>query len=224
MVFTLRRKVLERRRRKAEADRQAERKARMADFSREMISRLDEHRENWELAHGGAKEQGEKVDISGDGKLKKNINKPGDGKVVPAGAKVFVKYVGSLEDGQIFDESGDRPFSFVLGENQVILGWELGVGSMQKGEISTFTIHPDFGYGLYGAGSRIGPGATLFFQIELVDWQQSRKDPKLTPVQIVTCLFILVLLLYVYNIKEEKPVFMLEEQPSSFSSPANGDF
>ena len=48
-----------------------------------------------------------------------------------------VHYVGTLEDGTIFDSSRRRkkPFKFTLGQGAVIPGWEHSVDSMQVGEV-----------------------------------------------------------------------------------------
>ena len=59
------------------------------------------------------------------------------------GDKVFVHYVGTLEDGSQFDSSRTRDgkFSFTLGKGEVIKGWDFGIATMAKGELAVFTIH-----------------------------------------------------------------------------------
>ena len=103
--------------------------------------------------------------------IKVQILKRGDGKKAQAGNSVTVNYVGTLEDGTKFDSSIDRgtPFSFVLGQNSVIQGWELGVLGMQAGEKRKLTILSELGYGQSGAGGgRIPPNATLIFEIDML--------------------------------------------------------
>ena len=58
-------------------------------------------------------------------------------------------YVGTLLDGSKFDSSRDRdsPFSFKLGQGQVIKGWDIGLASMKKGEKAILTCKPEFAYG-----------------------------------------------------------------------------
>ena len=65
------------------------------------------------------------------------------------GDDVTVHYVGTLQDGTEFDSSRSRQkaFTFTLGQGQVIKGWDLGVASMRKGEVSKFTLAPEFAYG-----------------------------------------------------------------------------
>ena len=57
-------------------------------------------------------------------------------------------YTGKLEDGTVFDSNeGGDPFSFTLGEGEVIKGWDVGVASMKKGEKAQLKIKSDYGYG-----------------------------------------------------------------------------
>lgn len=82
--------------------------------------------------------------------------------------------MGTLEsDGSKFDSSRDRasPFQFTLGKKEVISGWDLGVASMNKGELAKFTLKSDFAYGDSGSPPKIPGGATLVFEVELLDFK-----------------------------------------------------
>lgn len=86
--------------------------------------------------------------------------------------KVVVNYTGTLEDGSVFDSSlkaGRGPFTFTLGVGSVIKGWDLGVKGMKVGGKRKLTIPSDLGYGDKGAGGVIPPGATLIFEVELLE-------------------------------------------------------
>ncbi len=96
----------------------------------------------------------------------------GDGTEAQDYNKVVVNYTGTLEDGSIFDSSlkpGRTPFTFTLGAGSVIKGWDLGVKGMKVGGKRKLTIPSDLGYGDNGAGNVIPPGATLIFEVELLE-------------------------------------------------------
>jgi peptidylprolyl isomerase len=97
----------------------------------------------------------------------------GTGDTPEAGQTVVVHYTGWLADGTQFDSSLDRgePFSFVLSAGNVIPGWDEGVATMKVGGKRQLVIPPELGYGDQGAGSVIPPGATLIFEVELLEIQ-----------------------------------------------------
>ena len=98
----------------------------------------------------------------------------GTGPEPKAGQTVSVQYTGWLDEngqkGRKFDSSRDRnqPFSFTLGVQQVIAGWDAGVATMHVGGKRTLVIPPALGYGARGAGGVIPPNATLIFDVELL--------------------------------------------------------
>src|SRR5690606_2294805 len=68
--------------------------------------------------------------------------------VVEKGNKVKVEYVGSLDNGQVFDSSeGRAPLEFVVGEGKVIPGFENGILGMEKGEEKEIKIESKDAYG-----------------------------------------------------------------------------
>jgi peptidylprolyl isomerase len=89
------------------------------------------------------------------------------------GQTVVVHYTGWLEDGTKFDSSIDRgqPFSFPIGQGAVIPGWDEGVASMKVGGKRQLVIPAELGYGDSGSGALIPPGATLIFEVELIEIQ-----------------------------------------------------
>merc|ERR1712117_19860 len=92
-------------------------------------------------------------------------------KVARNGDMLSMHYVGTLESGAKFDSSVDRnePFKFQIGVGQVIKGWEEGVLGMCVGEKRKLIVPPELGYGDQGAGDIIPGGATLYFDIELLE-------------------------------------------------------
>merc|ERR1712102_266437 len=92
-------------------------------------------------------------------------------RVARNGDMLSMHYTGTLEDGKKFDSSYDRsePFKFQIGVGQVIKGWEEGVLGMCVGEKRKLIVPPELGYGDQGAGDIIPGGATLYFDIELLE-------------------------------------------------------
>lgn len=92
----------------------------------------------------------------------------GDGNEAGNGSFVQVHYVGSLEDGSVFDRSKASGFAFKIGDGRVIRGWELGVTGMKVGGKRKLKVPHKMGYGSRGVPGRIPPKATLIFEIELI--------------------------------------------------------
>lgn len=97
----------------------------------------------------------------------------------PNGYQVIAHYTGTLEsDGSKFDSSVDRgqPFKFIIGQGQVIKGWDEGFASMKIGEKAMLTIRSDYGYGPNGSPPKIPGGATLNFEVELLGFKEKEKE------------------------------------------------
>ncbi len=96
---------------------------------------------------------------------------PGLGSMPKPGEVVAVHYTGMFEDGKVFDSSYDRgqPLTFMLGQKQVIAGWDEGISMMRVGGKARLIVPPQLGYGAAGASGVIPPNATLYFDVELVE-------------------------------------------------------
>jgi FKBP-type peptidyl-prolyl cis-trans isomerase len=118
------------------------------------------------------KREGVKTTASG---LQYEVLKPGTGAKPAATDTVKVHYHGTLIDGAVFDSSVDRgePISFPL--NGVIKGWTEGVQLMPVGSKYKFVIPSELAYGERGAGGKIGPNATLIFEVELLAIEAEKK-------------------------------------------------
>ena len=94
----------------------------------------------------------------------------GKGKTAKAGRNVTVHYVGvSYSTGDQFEASWDsgKPFTFQLGVQMVISGWDRGVSGMKEGGRRELIIPPELAYGSQGRPG-IAPNETLVFVIDLL--------------------------------------------------------
>lgn len=113
--------------------------------------------------------------------------KEGSGSTPQAGQEVSVNYKGYLIDGRYFDTSIEEvakekgvynpgrtyePFTFTLGQGQVIPGWDEGIQQIAKGGEATLIIPSKLAYGANPRpGGVIQPFNTLIFEVELVDFK-----------------------------------------------------
>ncbi len=94
--------------------------------------------------------------------------KKGTGLKPRKGRDVHVKYTGKLLNGTVFDSSDS--FHFVFDTEQVIKGWNEGIGYMRKGGKATLIIPSKLAYGAYGFGD-VPKYQTLVFDIEILNVQ-----------------------------------------------------
>jgi FK506-binding nuclear protein len=103
--------------------------------------------------------------------------KVGTGAEAKPGTQVSVLYVGKLTDGTVFDSSqahGNQPLTFVLGSQDMIPGFQIGVNGMKVGGQRVMAVPPSLAYGDKPVtnpqtGAVIIPAnSTIVFEVELV--------------------------------------------------------
>jgi len=101
-----------------------------------------------------------------------------DSDKIASGNYLTMHYTGTIDEssetgekGEQFDSSRDHddPFQFQIGGGQVIKGWDEGLVGLCKGAKATLILPPDYGYGDKGARGRIPGGATLNFDVEVIE-------------------------------------------------------
>ena len=102
--------------------------------------------------------------------LQYKVVKSGKGKVHPKLTDtVVVHYHGKLLDGTVFDSSYERAEPISLPVNGVIKGWSEALMKMKAGDKWELVIPAKLAYGDRGAAPKIAPGATLLFDVELLE-------------------------------------------------------
>jgi hypothetical protein len=98
------------------------------------------------------------------------------------GDTMQIRYEARIGDrnGPIYDASEFRgtgqPYAYILGNNDVIKGVDLGTFDMCPGEVRELTIPPELGYrGGSKLFKQIPPNSTLFWKIELVEFNFIRE-------------------------------------------------
>ncbi|WP_207428138.1 FKBP-type peptidyl-prolyl cis-trans isomerase [Pedobacter sp. SYSU D00535] len=99
------------------------------------------------------------------------------------GDTVLVNYIGRTLNGKLFDTSIEaeakkagleqpgrnyEPISVVVGQGQVIPGWDEGLLLFNEGAKGSLLIPSDLAYGARGAGEDIAPFSPLLFDVEIV--------------------------------------------------------
>jgi len=95
--------------------------------------------------------------------------KAGSGDSPGASDTVKVHYRGTLADGSEFDSSDKRHEPASFGVNNVIRCWTEGLQKMKAGGKARLVCPPEIAYGDRGAPPSIPPGATLVFDVELLE-------------------------------------------------------
>ena len=100
------------------------------------------------------------------------------GRTLEDGDRLLVHYQGKLLNGEQFDasfdfssfeaEEGRRPFDFVLGEGQVIQGWDQGLKGQKLGDVVELKIPSELAYGEQAVGDAIPPNSPLIFTVEVL--------------------------------------------------------
>ena len=125
-----------------------------------------------------AKAAGEKGSVKTESGIVITPIKPGSGATPKSSDVVKVHYHGTLIDGTVFDSSVKRgePATFPL--SQVVKCWTEGLQQIKVGGKSRLVCPSNLAYGERGMPPVIKPGATLIFEVELLEIVPKEKEQK----------------------------------------------
>jgi FKBP-type peptidyl-prolyl cis-trans isomerase len=126
---------------------------------------------------GGAKP------ATGLAKLEIRDLKIGDGQTVETGDFVIVKYHGKFKDGSQFDQNSIGGLPFVVGQGDVIEGWDKGVVGMKEGGVRSLGVPWKMAYGEMGRG-QIPPKTDLYFDVALMGLVKKGQENVIVPTEI----------------------------------------
>jgi len=152
-----------------------------AKTSGERVEKADAKKFAERGAFGGAAGEGEEGDDQSQAKQGFVIDtiRKAKGKCAiqsRRGDTMEIRYEARVGDmfGPVYDASSFRgtgqPYAYVLGNNDVIKGVDLGTYDMCPGEVRELTIPAELGYGARGSRlfKQIGANARLWWRVELV--------------------------------------------------------
>jgi cyclophilin family peptidyl-prolyl cis-trans isomerase/FKBP-type peptidyl-prolyl cis-trans isomerase len=137
------------------------------DENKEETKEINTKEENKEEENEINPEENIFVNITEDEGIQKKILKKGKGATPKEGNEVEIYYIGKYED-KIFEQTNENEtFTFIIGENKVIKGWDIAVKTMQLGEKSEYIMKPEYTYGDKPVNENIPPNSILTYEIEL---------------------------------------------------------
>ncbi len=103
------------------------------------------------------------------------VEKQGDGPAVQQGKMVKVMYRGTNFEGKIFDSNMDSafghkdPFTFQVGSQQVIPGWDEGLAAFKQGGKGKLYVPAMLAYKNQAQGPVLKPYMNLIFDVEVLE-------------------------------------------------------
>ncbi len=106
------------------------------------------------------------------------ITEKGNGKKAQKGDKISVHYTGKFTNDSVFESSlqSGTPFSFRVGQEAVIKGWDEVFLLLQEGDKATIKLKPELAYGDKSSGA-IPANSTLIFDVQFLKILQAGIKP-----------------------------------------------
>ena len=119
----------------------------------------------------------DKIEITKDGSIFKEIITRGNGKMVETGDILAVEYSASIAGSNTPFAKGEQE-KFVFKDGTMIKGWDIGVGSMKIGEKSKIYLQSKYGYGEAGIAPVIPANSDLVLDVKILAWLGNQLSPE----------------------------------------------
>ena len=105
------------------------------------------------------------------------IVKKGQGEKLKKGYRTYVNFTTYIKPDSIYDSNAERgkPFAFILGQEEVLKGWDEGIALLSVGDSAHFRIPPALAYGSKKIGS-IPANTTLLLHVKVLKMEQAFYD------------------------------------------------
>ncbi len=109
--------------------------------------------------------------------LEYTVIKKGKGEKVQNGFRIYVNYNTRITPDSVFDSNvgKGKPYAFILGQEEVLKGWDEGIALLSVGDSAHFRIPSSLAYGEKKLG-RIPPNTTLLLEVKVVKAEQAFYD------------------------------------------------
>lgn len=104
--------------------------------------------------------------------LEYSIIKKGKGEKVQKGYRVYINYTSRIQPDSIFGSNEGRPYAFILGQEEVLKGWDEGVALLSVGDSAFFRIPPALAYGEKKLG-KIPANTTVLLEVKVLKMEQA---------------------------------------------------
>ena len=106
------------------------------------------------------------------------IIKKGQGKKAKIGNRIFLNYFSRIKLDSIFDSNNNKyPYSFILGQGDVLKGWDEGIALLSEGDSAVFRIPPQLAFGEKKI-AKIPSNTTFLLEVKILKVEEAFYDGK----------------------------------------------
>nr|MBA3707166.1 FKBP-type peptidyl-prolyl cis-trans isomerase [Bacteroidota bacterium] len=100
------------------------------------------------------------------------IIKNGGGEKVQKGYRIYINFTTRIRPDSVFDSNAGKPYVFILGQEEVLKGWDEGISLLAVGDSAHIRIPPSLAYGERKLGS-IPANTTLLLEVKILKVEQA---------------------------------------------------